>query len=50
MVRNLEMDRYKVIAKETYLNLLVFSDFLFVVSHVREMNTGETWNYEASHF
>ena len=44
------MDRYKVIAKETYLNLLVFSDFLFMVSLVHEMNTGETWNYEPSHF
>ena len=44
------MDQYKVIAKETYLSLMVFSDFSFEVRLVHEINTSKTWNYEPSHF
>ena len=32
------------------MSLLPFSNFLFMVSLVHEMNSGETWNYEPSHF
>ena len=40
------MDQYKVIVKETYLILMAFLNFLFMVSLVHEMNTSKIWNYE----
>ena len=44
------MAQYEVTAKETYLSLMVLSVFSFMVGLVCEMNTGESWNFEPSHF